>query len=132
VAVLEGADAPPDIAAHDTDDLFHELLSERPPIAPLRDRVDLLFPKKRKKTGQTTSPRTPLRRSAKAQSGQRRKGGKAQAGRAAPARAANQAPAEAGGAALRILSPPRGPRAAESDDYGSDIVITEIIEKQKK
>jgi hypothetical protein len=111
-----------DIPVFNPDEVFHELIGAGATIGLLPARVEELFPKKKKKSGQTTSPRGVLRRSAKGQSGSRRRAGKTPVGKGG----------QSGNSAIRISSPPRQGRGLESDDLGSDIVITEIIDKRKK
>jgi hypothetical protein len=118
----------PDIPITSTDEQFLGFLSASDAIPSLPARVDALFPKKHKRTGQTSSPRV-LRRGAKTQTpAQKRKGGKSRSGKSSGlADNSSQIP-------FTIGSPGRDayPPSMDSEELGSDIVVTEIYEKPNK
>jgi hypothetical protein len=111
-ASAETGAPPSEIPTGPTDDQFLELVGQGATIPPLPERVEELFPKKKK----VTSPRPLARRSPKPQTPARRRTGKTRSGKATP---------------LRIGSPPRYGAAIDSDDLGSDIVITDVFEKPR-
>jgi hypothetical protein len=106
-----GAD-PPNVPTAPTDDQFLELLGQGAGIPPLPERVEELFPKKKK----VTSPRPLARRTPKPQTPARRRAGKTRSGKTTP---------------LRIGSPPRDGAMIDSDDLGSDIVVTDVFERPR-
>jgi hypothetical protein len=106
-----GAD-PPEVPTAPTDDQFLELVGQGGNIPPLPDRVEELFPKKKK----VTSPRPLARRTPRPQTPSRRRTGKTRSGKTTP---------------LRIGSPPRDGGVIDSDDLGSDIVVTDVYERPR-
>jgi hypothetical protein len=144
VVKSEKHDELPNIPAISTDEQFHELIGAGPKIPPLPERVEQLFPKKKKKSGQTTSPRAIIKRGQKSVTSQRRRGGKSH-GRESPQPETPATRLETADdqlesppdleeeSGLKIASPPRGGgKQLDSDELGSDILITEIIEKEKE
>jgi hypothetical protein len=127
-ATAEFKDGIPDVPIISTDEQFRGLLSVAALIPSLVSRVDELFPKKQKRLGQIMSPRV-LRRGMKTQTpAQRRKGGKARSGKSTGL-AENAMKAQ-----LIIASPFKDPdfHSMDSEELGSDIIITEIFEKPSK
>jgi hypothetical protein len=126
-AEAEFKEGPPEVHPISTDDQFRGLLEEAFPIPPLADRVDTLFPKKQKRYGHSLSPRPPLRHGTRTQTpAQKRRSGKSRSGK-------STALAENAKTQLTITSPRKDayPSSMDSEDFGSDIVITEIYQKPK-
>jgi hypothetical protein len=112
------ADTPP----INNEDQFQILIGQGTTIPNLPDRVEELFPKKQKRT---MSPPRPLGRGTKLQTpGQRRKTRKPRSGKSGLSENQSQ---------LRISSPKKGALSIsmDSEDFGSDIVVTDVFERVK-
>jgi hypothetical protein len=105
------------------DDQFQALVGHAVGIPGLTQRVEELFPKKQKRT--QVSPPRPLGRGSKFQTpGQRRKARRSRSGKSGLSENQTQ---------LRISSPKKGSVSIsmDSEDFGSDIVVTDVFEKVK-